>query len=747
MASLGSPTLDCFRHGSVVQLKSKASGMTLTMREGGVVSGNGPVGFYVGRLGPRTPVWGRWTDGTYHRGTITNVDSKIHIKFNDGDTISHDIADTTAVLADVKPDPQVLKPGSRVIAQFQNRAKYYTGRVTEVNSRDVLAPTCHIQFDDGDKEWAGVHQIRMLPEVKPADLGTPPIVVNSRVLGRFTNNLYYRGTVTNVGQTIDIKFDDGDTIQHAPSDVGAVIYDVTPAVGTIQVASRVIGYWARSDKHYLGRVVQVDYMNPHYPRYYVKFDDGDETWCNLNEIRPVPLSRNQVGCVVWGRWTNDCYYRGRVTDVGDGKIHVTFDDGDKVSHDMSDVSAVLVDFAPNPMHVPVGARVIASFQGRPNFYKGRVTKIDSTNHYAPRYHVTYDDGDKGWVNCDQVRLLPMRVDEVSARVYARWTNGLFYPGSVERVGSKIEIKFDDGDRIAHDPSDVTAIILDTSPNPGSVDRGSRVIAAWPGKSMFYLGTVDAVNREHVYEPQYHVIYDDGDKGWVTVNQLRIVPAPGPAPEAQFMVTQIGGNVVALASVAHRGYYLGIDGAQVRGKFFDNYCHFYIHESPDHYVSLESCMLPRQHVGVDANGCVLSPASCYKSEPAFFEAKLLFSPYGQTYVPDHRTTGGYPAPTPSYPQPGTYPPPHPSGGYPQPSPPHGGHPHHPPPTGYPGGYPGTHTAPPAGGYPTGQHPPPPPAGYPGYGPPPAGYGPPPAGYGPPPAGYGPPPPSYGPPPPY
>ncbi|EDO31860.1 predicted protein [Nematostella vectensis] len=645
MTSLGSPILDCFRNGSIVQLKSRSSGGTLTMREGGIVSGNGPVGFYAGRLGPRTPVWGRWTDGTYHRGTITNVGTKIDITFNDGDNVQHAINDPTAVVADVGPDPEVLKPGARVIAQFRGSTKYYAGRIVEVDSSNSQQPRCHVQFDDGDKEWAEAGFIRMLPEVAAADLGVPSIITNSRVLARWTNDQYYRGTVTNVGEKIDIKFDDGDKIQHDPLDVSAVIYDVTPSRGTLQVGVRAVGYWPDKGNFYLGRIGQVDYHNASHPRFLLNFDDGASIWCNLDEVRRVPLRREQdnpvnlkdidagdqetiahfrVGCMVWGRWSDGRYFLGRVTDVRDGKIYVTFDDGDNISHDLGDVSAVIVDLVPNPTHVPIGARVIAAFEGRCHYYKGRVTQIDSTNPYAPRYHVTYDDGDKGWVNCDKVRLLPMRADEVGTRVYARWTNGQFYLGTVERVGHKIEIKYDDGDRIAHDPSDITAaVILDSTPNPGSVGRGTRVIAAWPGKEKYYLGTVDAVNKDQMYEPQYHVKYDDGDESWVTVNQLRVIPAPGPAPESQFMVVQIGADVVALNSIAHPHFYLGLEGGYLRGKWFDTYCHFYLREAPNQFMSLEACMLPGQHVGVDSKGSVMSPASVYAgTEPAMFEVKLL-----------------------------------------------------------------------------------------------------------------------------
>ena len=30
---------------------------------------------------------------------------------------------------------------------------------------------------------------------------------------------------------------------------------------------------------------------------------------------------------------------------------------------------------------------------------------------VPRFFIRYDDGDKGWVNCHQVRLLPQRTDQ------------------------------------------------------------------------------------------------------------------------------------------------------------------------------------------------------------------------------------------------------------------------------------------------------------------------------------------------
>lgn len=52
-----------------------------------------------------------------------------------------------------------------------------------------------------------------------------------------------------------------------------------------------IGYWPSSRHFYLGKVAQMDYMDPHSPRYFVNFDDGDKGWCKIDEIRPLPIRR------------------------------------------------------------------------------------------------------------------------------------------------------------------------------------------------------------------------------------------------------------------------------------------------------------------------------------------------------------------------------------------------------------------------------------------------------------------------
>jgi hypothetical protein len=92
-----------------------------------------------------------------------------------------------------------------------------------------------------------------------------------------------------------------------------------------------------------------------------------------------------------------------------GEIHVTFDDGEKISHYYSDKSAVLKDAVPCSTDVSVGSRVIAANNDNSHYYKaGKVTDaVDSSNSVG----VLYDDGEKGQIDLNKVRLLPVRVDE------------------------------------------------------------------------------------------------------------------------------------------------------------------------------------------------------------------------------------------------------------------------------------------------------------------------------------------------
>ena len=111
-----------------------------------------------------------------------------------------------------------------------------------------------------------------------------------------------------------------------------------------------------------------------------------------------------VGQKVYARWTNYKYYPGHVKNVGpDDVISVLFDDGDTRSYYVTDNNGVILDVAPNTDSVTLYTRVIAFWPGTVRYYSATVTKIDEE---GGRYYVKYDDGDEGWVDLSQMRILP-----------------------------------------------------------------------------------------------------------------------------------------------------------------------------------------------------------------------------------------------------------------------------------------------------------------------------------------------------
>ena len=87
----------------------------------------------------------------------------------------------------------------------------------------------------------------------------------------------------------------------------------------------------------------------------------------------------------------------------DDVISVLFDDGDTRSYYVTDNNGVILDVAPNTDSVTLYTRVIAFWPGTLRYYSATVTKIDEE---GGRYYVKYDDGDEGWVDLSQMRILP-----------------------------------------------------------------------------------------------------------------------------------------------------------------------------------------------------------------------------------------------------------------------------------------------------------------------------------------------------
>ena len=76
---------------------------------------------------------------------------------------------------------------------------------------------------------------------------------------------------------------------------------------------------------------------------------------------------------------------------------------------------------PNPNELKIGTRVIAHWSGLSAFLPGNITKID-----GGKYHVLYDDGDRGTNRIEQMRILkpPLYFGKFNPRVF--WSYALYH---------------------------------------------------------------------------------------------------------------------------------------------------------------------------------------------------------------------------------------------------------------------------------------------------------------------------------
>ncbi|KAL9984721.1 hypothetical protein ACROYT_G007050 [Oculina patagonica] len=185
-------------------------------------------------------------------------------------------------------------------------------------------------------------------------------------------------------------------------------------------------------------------------------------------LLPAVVPAFNVGDRVLGRWTNNLYYPGVVEERPSGElIKIKFDDGDEITHNVNDVSAVLHDKALTRAKAYPGRHVIAAWKGSAKQYIGFVTGISDSRYRGNRkFRVLFDDNDEDDYSAGDLREFPDAASpwEVGARVFARWSNGLYYRAFVVKAtDSGVSIHYDDGDNIDHSKSDTAAVILDRLP--------------------------------------------------------------------------------------------------------------------------------------------------------------------------------------------------------------------------------------------------------------------------------------------
>jgi hypothetical protein len=174
-----------------------------------------------------------------------------------------------------------------------------------------------------------------------------------------------------------------------------------------------------------------------------------------------------------------------------------------------------------PIEWKPGDRVLAPWE--PMFlYVGTIKSIEGI-----RALIEFDDGDSGWVYVEDIRKVSV---ELGQRVLSRRKMGaLFYPGEVAQLhgDDEVLVRFEEGDEEWTRIAALRIVREDNDDNRGaepvrvesnrvflnSLRRGNRVWAPWLAE-VLYVGTIEELRGEEA-----HIHFDDGDHGWVQIQQL------------------------------------------------------------------------------------------------------------------------------------------------------------------------------------------------------------------------------------
>jgi hypothetical protein len=226
---------------------------------------------------------------------------------------------------------------------------------------------------------------------------------------------------------------------------------------------------------YAGRVVEIRDNQA-----LIEFDDGDAGWVLLELLRPLAVPTGQK--VLCRRRMGASFFAAEIRQLRGDEVCVVFDEGPDEM--WTSVAALRIPCQPaGPgaaptriashlaflKHLQPGDRVWAPWNIG-SLFAGTVDRIEDTE-----VHVHFDDGDRGWVQLEQ--LAPLDIP-IGLRVLGRWRMGAqFFPGIVtELKGDKIHIQYDDGDREWTRPA---ALMVLCQPF-GPAARPTRVATRWVG---------------------------------------------------------------------------------------------------------------------------------------------------------------------------------------------------------------------------------------------------------------------------
>lgn len=491
------------------------------------------------QLGAGTRIRAKWHDGKLYKGTVvqavTNgthynivLDAGVHEPL-------HPLRDL--VVEDPSKPPSYFEVGDRVWAN--NAAGEY-------KQADVIAVqpdgSFTIRFETGEVETnLPVYKLTPLPQqpppkpqdkpLEPINSGTtwhaakkPPIkfTVGKRVEAKWKGGRYFKGSIlaANADDTYAVAFDEGGIDDKVP--VAHILPVVAPNAvspnGGFQAGQRVEARW--QSRKYLQALVTARNSNGTYA---IVFDDGAEVpnqdrfeMKQLKTSGPdtTKLPTFQVGQRVDARWKGGSFYAGRITAVNDdGTYAIAFDDGDFESRESVNHIA---PYATKVSPFQIGDAVKAQWTNG-EYYAATITTVNGNGTFG----VLYSDGISATVPVGQLEKVvaatvvasssggggyvePTIAEnvwngpgfDVGLRVYSKWTNDTFYPGTISHVNydGTYDVAYDDGFSETYHPQYKIRVGV-----------GTRVQARWNGLSSYYLGVVTEVNSDGTY----YITYDDG----------------------------------------------------------------------------------------------------------------------------------------------------------------------------------------------------------------------------------------------
>jgi hypothetical protein len=248
-----------------------------------------------------------------------------------------------------------------------------------------------------------------------------------------------------------------------------------------RVGDRVLAPWEPTFL-YTGRIAEIQDNQA-----LIEFGDGDVGWVVLERVRPLVVPKGQK--VLSRRNMGPNFFPGEILEVRGDDVCVGFDDGS--DDEWTTIAALRIPCQPGPGATPTkavshltfyenlqtGDRVWAPWNSA-TLYAGTVDQIK-----GQEVHIHFDDGDRGWVQREQ--LLPLDIP-VGLRVAARKKKGgQYFPATVTEVqDDRILVVFDD-DKTSEQWTTPAALVLLTQPH-GPDARPTRSVGAGGGTGMGWL---------------------------------------------------------------------------------------------------------------------------------------------------------------------------------------------------------------------------------------------------------------------